>query len=91
MAIDKSKTSTGMKIVLIIVCVAFVASFVPVAFSGLFSQNKQSLNSQQPGAGAGAGTADAINAKYAASAQTFQTAVASDPTSYTALVNLGNT
>lgn len=89
MAIDKSRTSLGVKIVLIVLIVAFVALFVPVTLSGLF-QNNQSATQQNTQDG-GTSSVDAINAKYAVNAQTFQTAVASEPTSYTALVNLGNT
>lgn len=86
MAINKAQTSLGTKIVLIIVIVAFVGAFIPLIPS-FFSQ-QQSLNQQQ---GTTQGSADAINQQYGPAADALQAAVASDPTSYTALVNLGNT
>lgn len=86
MAINKAKTSLGMKIVLIVVIIAFVGAFVPL-IPGFFQQQK-SFNQPQQAQGA---TVSDINAKYGPQAQAIQSLVSSDPTSYTALVNLGNT
>jgi len=85
-AIDKSRTSPWMKAVLIIIIVAFVASlvaFVPASLTG--------NNTTTPTTGTGQGSAvDQAAQRYAPAAQALESQLASDPESYTAMVNLGN-
>ncbi|HET6497697.1 MAG TPA: hypothetical protein VFH17_01385, partial [Coriobacteriia bacterium] len=84
MAINKKQSSLWVKVVLVLVIVAFVATLVPAAF----------LGGGQGGAGDAATTTGATLERLAQThlpAVRSNTAVlASDPTSYTALVNLGN-
>ena len=84
MALNKAQTSLFVKIVLIVVALAFVASFIPLLLPNTGAQ-------QQTDQAAQAGQLDQINAQFAPAAQALEQAVASEPTSYTALVNLGNT
>jgi tetratricopeptide (TPR) repeat protein len=87
-AINKAKTSVWMKAFIIILIVAFVSSFLYAGFSGLFD-----LFSTPAGTGqqtTNAGSVDQINARFKPGVDALTAAVASQPTSYTALVNLGN-
>ena len=87
MAINKSKTSPAMKAVLVLLIVAFVASFVSIG-AGLFS-----------GGGGGTTTSTqqqndplaAANAQYQPTVSALTGQLQSQPESYTALVSLANT
>lgn len=82
MALNKSQTSLGVKVIIIVLIVAFVASFIPLlggAFSGGETQNQQ------------ASALDAIDQQFAPSVQGLTSLLQSEPESYTVLVNLGNT
>lgn len=84
MALNKAKTSLGIKVALILLIVAFVVSFIP-ALGGLFSS---------PGGTATPATNDpvqAANAQYQPTVAALTSQLQSDPESYTALVALGNT
>ena len=86
MSINKSHTSLGMKIVLIVLIVCFVLLFSYGGISGfvdLFSKQQQAQNP----------TVDPITqikVRYDPQVKAFETALASSPTSYTLLVQLGN-
>lgn len=92
MAINKAKTSPAMKIGIIVLIVAFVSSFMYAGFAGLFESFKGSgstttttQQSTTPTA-----TVESIAAQYKPGIDALNAAVASNPTSYTALVQLGN-
>ena len=86
MSINKSNTSLGMKIVLIILIVSFVLLFSYGGITGfvdLFTKQPQSKSL----------TVDALTQvknRYDPQVKAFDAAVASSPTSYTLLVNLAN-
>lgn len=85
MALNKSQTSVGMKIVLIVLIVAFVASFVSIG-AGLFSGGQTTTTtptSTDPLA--------TVNAQYQPTVAALTNSLQSQPESYTALVSLGNT
>lgn len=82
MALNKAQTSLGVKIILIILIVAFVASFIPLigsVFSGDGTQQAQS------------GPVDQINQQFQPTVSSLTGLLQSEPESYTVLVNLGNT
>lgn len=83
MALDKSRTSLGVKIVLIFVAVAMVGYLVPTLF-GLFGSSGS--NTPQSAQDVSAQIAQKYTAKIAANDSVLQ----SDPTSYTVLVVQGN-
>ena len=83
MALNKAQTSMGVKVILIVLIVAFVASFIPLigsAFSGGDSQQ----NAQT-------GALDAIDQQFQPTIASLTGMLQSEPESYTVLVNLGNT
>ncbi len=86
MAINKKKASPVVKIGIIAVGALLVLSFLPWSSLGLLMSNNQ--NSSTTGT---QGQLDAISAKYTGTVAGLEQALASDPTSYTVLVNLGNT
>lgn len=90
MAINKAKTSWWMKGFIIFLILAFVATIgaasIPSIFQ-LFTQPATQTATQPAGA---APTVAQINATYKPGVDALAAALASDPTSYTAAVNLGN-
>lgn len=85
MAINKKKTPPIIKAGIILIAVVLVAAFtVPFISPGTFS-------SQGTGGSTAEGQLDAIAANYAGSIAAFEGQLASEPTSYTPLVNMGNT
>lgn len=86
MALNKAQTSTGIKIVLVVLIIAFVASFVSIG-TGLFSSGNQ----QTPTGATGNDPVAAANAQYQPTVAALTNALQSEPESYTALVSLGNT
>ena len=86
MALNKAKTSLGMKVLLIILIVAFLGSFMYGGFVGIVDAFRgtgtQSSTSTDP--------VTAVNNTNKARVDPLLAAQASDPTSYTVLVNLGN-
>lgn len=85
MALDKSRTSLGVKIVLVMVAVSMVAYLVPTLF-GLFSSTGSSADSAS-------GTTDAsaqIAQKYTARVAANDERLRSDPATYAVLVDQGN-
>ena len=87
MAIDKSNTSLGVKIILVFVAIAMVGYLVPTLF-GLFSSNGvTNTNANQTANDVLA----QISAKYTPTTTALDTALRSEPTSYTALVTQGDT
>jgi hypothetical protein len=85
MSINKSSTSIGMKIILVILIVAFVMLFTYGGITGIIE-----LFTKQPKA-AVADPVTAIKDRYEPQVAVFQTAAASSPTSYTVLVTLADT
>lgn len=83
MALNKAQTSLGVKVILIFLIIAFVASFIPI-ISGAFSGGNTQTTTQ-------AGSLDSINQQYQGTVQSLTTMLQSEPESYTVLVNLGNT
>ncbi len=88
MAINKSKTSPWMKTGIIILILAFVSS---IGYASLGSCQTLLTTSQpsttQPTA---TGSVEQINSQYKPGVDALTALVESQPTSYTALVNLGN-
>ncbi len=85
MAIDKSRTSLGVKIVLIFVAVAMVGYLVPTLF-GLFGTSGSGGGDSNTAADASAQIAQQYTMRVASNDAILR----SDPTSYTALVDQGN-
>lgn len=83
MALDKSRTPTWMKVLLIIMAAAFVLSIVALPSAGLFGSSGQDTPATSP--------MEQAAASHAANAAAFDDALASEPTSYTLLVGAGNT
>ncbi len=82
MALDKSRTSLGVKIVLIFVAIAMVGYLAPTLF-GLFG-------SSGSGATTKSDVLSSLSAQYAPTIASYDAILRSDPTSYTVLVNTGN-
>lgn len=89
MAINKQKASPVVKIGIIVVSLMIVLAFLPWSSMGLLFNGSGSS-----GTGTSTGTKgqlETIAAKYTASISTYEQQLQSEPTSYTVLVNLGNT
>jgi tetratricopeptide (TPR) repeat protein len=84
-AIDKSRTSLGVKIVLVLVALAMVSYLVPSLF-GLFGSSGTTSNPAASG-----DVLAQIAQKYTATVAANNAALQSEPTSYTVLVSQGNT
>jgi tetratricopeptide (TPR) repeat protein len=84
-AINKSQSPTWVKVVLIILIIAFVSMFVATG-SGLFGGGSQQAQNQTP-----VDNVQQVNAQYQPQVDSLAAVVASQPESFTALVNLGNT
>lgn len=85
MAINKARTKWWMKAILILIVIAFVTSFVSIVaspFGGKTANNQQPANP--------ANSVEQINAEYQPQVQALSKVLASEPTSYTILVSLGN-
>lgn len=83
MAINKKKASPVVKIGIIAISALIVLSFLPWSSLGLLMANS--------GSGQTGGQLETIAGSYTGSVSAFEQALASDPTSYTVLVNLANT
>lgn len=81
MALNKSQTSLGVKVILIVLIVAFVASFIPFV-SGAFTGNNSGTATN--------GTTDSIDQQFQPTVASLTSVLQSDPESYTVLVSLGN-
>ncbi len=86
MAINKAQSPMWVKVVLIVLIVAFVSLFVGSGVSGLFGSSSANQGQQTP-----VDQAQQINAQYQPQVDSLAAVVQSQPTSFTALVNLGNT
>lgn len=84
MAMNKANTSVGVKIVLVFLIISVVVSFISFV-PGMFG----STTPGQPGQ-PGTDPVSTINAQYSPQVQALEAQLASDPESYTAMVNLGN-
>jgi tetratricopeptide (TPR) repeat protein len=85
-AIDKSRTSLGVKVVLVLVALAMVSYLVPSLF-GLFGSSGSSSTTNT----ASGDVLGQIAQKYTATVAANDAALRSEPTSYTVLVSQGNT
>lgn len=86
MALNKAQTSTITKVLLVLLILAFVASFVPLfgQVGQLFTgSGSVTTNTNDPTA--------AVNAQYQPQVNSLVGLLQSDPESYTVLVALGNT
>lgn len=88
MAINKSNTSPAMKAMIIVLIIAFVVGFIPL-IGGFFS-NPGAGTQQTNGSTTATSTVAGIDAKYQPQVAALNSILASEPTSYTALVSLGN-
>ncbi len=82
MALNKAQTSVGVKIVLGFIIVAFVVSLIP--------WNGCSSTTTGTPTGTGTDAVSQVNAQYQPTVAALTAQLQSDPTSYTVLVNLGN-
>lgn len=89
MALNKQQTSVFTKIFIGLIIGALVIALAGPSLLGWLGLAGSSTS--QTSTLDGAGALDQIAATYAPTAQSFEQAIASDPTSYTALVVLGNT
>lgn len=87
MALNKSHTSLGMKIIIIALIVAFVSLFLYGGVASIIDLFKKTPTT----AAVNADPVTTINTKYEPQVTALKAMVASEPTSYTALVSLGNT
>jgi tetratricopeptide (TPR) repeat protein len=84
LALDKARTSMGVKIMLIILAVAMVG-YLSAGLIGFFgSSGNNGSNSTSKG------TLTTIASQYTQSIAAYDNVLRSDPTSYTVLVNAGN-
>lgn len=86
MAINKKQSSLWVKIVVIFVVVAFVASLLPALFLGNTGGTQNASGAGETGA-----TLETVANDHLPAVNSYTAALASEPTSYTALVGLGNT
>ena len=86
MALNKSQTSLGVKVVLIVVAIAMVGFLFPAVFS-LFNSNDSNANTQNTAKGAW----DTIAAEYNATVAQNDQALQANPNNYVVLVQQGNT
>ena len=86
MALNKSQTSLGVKVVLVVVAIAMVGFLFPAVFS-LFNSNDSNANTQNTAKGAW----DTIAAEYNATVAQNDQALKTNPTNYVILVQQGNT
>jgi len=85
-AINKKQSSLWVKIVVIFVVVAFVASLLPALFLGNTGGTQNASGAGETGA-----TLETVANDHLPAVNSYTAALASEPTSYTALVGLGNT
>lgn len=88
MALNKAHTSIWVKTLIIILIIAFVSLFMYQGLAGILDLFKQ--NPQAASTTAGTDPVATINAQNQSVVDQLQKTAASDPTSYTAAVNLAN-
>ena len=88
MGLDKSHTSVGMKIIIGLLIIAFVSMFLYGGIASVIELFKPNPNQAAPVASADPVAAATV--KYQAQIDALSAQVESQPTSYTALVSLGN-
>ena len=87
MGMDKSHTSTGMKLIIGLLIVAFVSMFLYGGIASVIELFKPNPNQTTATA---ADPVAAASQQFKPQADALSAAVESEPTSYTALVSLGN-
>jgi len=85
-AINKKQSSIWVKAVLIFVAFAFVVSLIPALFLGNRGAAQDSSGATETGA-----ALERIANEHLPAVNSYTAALSSEPTSYTALVGLGNT
>lgn len=88
MALDKSQTSLIAKIIIILFGLVLIIGLAGPSFMGLVGL--QGCTATNTGGGDSASTLDTIASRYRPVAESWEGILASDPTSATALVTLGN-
>jgi len=83
-AINKKQSALWVKATIIIVILAFVVTAIPVIFTG-------GGNAQQSAESAAGDVLARVASQYAPTISSFSAVLASEPTSYTALVAVGDT
>lgn len=86
MAINKSNSPAWVKVTLIVLIIAFVASITGMGLLSFFTATQQT-DTATTATGTATSSADA---QYQGTVASLTTALQSDPTSYTVLVQLGN-
>ncbi len=86
MAINKSNSPAWVKVTLIVLIIAFVASITGMGLLSFFTATQQT-GTATTATGTATSSADA---QYQGTVASLTTALQSDPTSYTVLVQLGN-
>lgn len=86
MAINKKQSSIWVKAVLVFVAFAFVVSLIPALFLGNGAGNQDASGATETGA-----ALERIANEHLPAVNSYTAALASEPTSYTAMVGLGNT
>lgn len=89
MALNKSNTSGWVKALIIILIVAFVSLFMYQGFAGIFQLFQQSPSSSTA-SNSSQNPVTALKSQYQPQIDALTQAVQSDPTSYTAQVELAN-
>jgi tetratricopeptide (TPR) repeat protein len=89
-AINKAKTSPVMKAFIIILIIAFVGTIGYAGVDSIFKLFTQPAAQSTTTTATPAATVEQINAQFQPGITALTAAAASDPTSYTAQVNLGN-
>jgi len=88
MGLDKSSTSVGMKVIISLLILAFVSTFLYGGISSIIAAFSSSGQSAAPTASTD--PVAAASAQYKPQVDALTKVVESEPTSYTPLVNLGN-
>jgi Flp pilus assembly protein TadD len=86
-ALNKARTSIGVKVLIIILIVAFISLFMYSGIAGIFELFKTSSSTT---ASSSADPLAAINDRGQSTVAALSTLAASQPTSYTAQVNVAN-
>jgi predicted Zn-dependent protease len=89
-AINKAKTSPWMKAFIIFLIVAFVVTIGAASIPSIFQLFTQPTGTQTTTQATPAATVEQVAAQFQPGITALTAAAASDPTSYTAQVNLGN-
>ncbi len=85
MALNKAQTSVGVKVILVLLIVAFVASFIPLFGSAFSGDGGAGSQQNKPS------TLESIAQQFQPTVASLTAQLQSEPESYPVLVSLGNT